>query len=154
MTAAIRRILIATDFGTAAREALLYACDIANKFDAELHLLHVITEPVPLPDSEAAWFEPATALPNVIQSFERQLASDSAQLPLSGSRKAICSVKVGYPVDEIMKYLSEFSIDLLVLGTHGHRGLSHLLLGSVAEKLVRLATCPVLTVHASQSATA
>ena len=54
---------------------------------------------------------------------------------------------VGFPVEEIMKYANDHNIDLLVVGTHGHTGLAHLLMGSVAEKLVRLSTCPVLTVH-------
>jgi len=154
MPPALNRILMATDFGAPSREALQYACEIANRFQAELHLLHVIVEPVPLPDAEAAWFEPATALPAVIQGVERQLGTEAARLPLTEGRQATFSVKVGYPVDEVMKYIDEHQVDLLVLGTQGHRGLSHLLLGSVAEKLVRLATCPVLTVHAPAAPTA
>ena len=77
-----------------------------------------------------------------VEAAEKQL-----QVDLGPASTAIRHVTIGFPIEEIMKYAGEHDIDLIVVGTHGHTGLSHLLLGSVAEKLVRLATCPVLTVH-------
>jgi nucleotide-binding universal stress UspA family protein len=74
-------------------------------------------------------------------------AEQHLQSVMGAGSTAIRTVTVGFPVEEIMKYAADHDIDLIVVGTHGHTGLSHLLLGSVAEKLVRLATCPVLTVH-------
>jgi nucleotide-binding universal stress UspA family protein len=61
--------------------------------------------------------------------------------------RAVQVVKVGYAVEEIVKYAKDQEIDLIVIGTHGHTGFAHLLLGSIAEKVVRMATCPVLSVH-------
>lgn len=65
----------------------------------------------------------------------------------SEERRVISTVVTGFAVEEIVKYAEEHSIDLIVVGTHGLTGISHLLIGSVAEKLVRAATCPVLTVR-------
>ena len=64
----------------------------------------------------------------------------------TGSRP-VCTVQVGYPIEQILKYVQDNEIDLIAVGSQGHTGLSRLLLGSVAEKIVRMATCPVLTVH-------
>lgn len=141
MIVSIRRILFPTDFSEPARHAQGYAKTLAEKFGAELHVIHVVPEVImPATDSIAVWTLPEGSMKAQVESAERQLASVAGDA-------AIRTVTVGFPVEEIMKYAKEHSIDLLVVGTHGHTGLSHLLLGSVAEKLVRLASCPVLTVH-------
>jgi nucleotide-binding universal stress UspA family protein len=76
-----------------------------------------------------------------LETAEKQLQQEL------GTLMATKCVVMGFPIEEITKYSSEHAIDMIVVGTHGHTGLAHLLLGSVAEKLVRLSTCPVLTVH-------
>lgn len=142
MIVAIRRILFPTDFSEPAREAQKYATTLAERFGAELHVLNVVPEIIlPATDSYAVWTLPEGGMKAQVEAAEKQLQADL------GDAAAVRQVTVGFPVEEIMKYAGDHEIDLIVVGTHGHTGLSHLLLGSVAEKLVRLSTCPVLTVH-------
>jgi len=143
MIVSIHRILFPTDFSEPARKAQKYAVALAEKFGAELHALHIVPEIIlPATDSYAVWTLPEGGVKAQVDAAESQLQSE-----LGAGSTAIRSVTVGFPVEEIMKYAHDREVDLIVVGTHGHTGLSHMLLGSVAEKLVRLATCPVLTVH-------
>lgn len=143
MIVSIRRILFPTDFSEPAKEAQKYASTLAEKFGAELHVLHVVPEIIlPATDSYTTWSLPEGGMKAQLDAAEKQLQTEFDAT--SGVRRAVV---VGFPIEEIMKYAADKAIDLIVVGTHGHTGLSHLLLGSVAEKLVRLAKCPVLTVH-------
>jgi universal stress protein A len=143
MIVSIRRILFPTDFSGPAKGAQKYATTLAEKFGAELHALHVVPEMIlPATDSYTVWTLPEGGMKAQVDAAAQQLEAE-----MGPSSTAIRSVTVGFPVEEIMKYAADQEIDLIVVGTHGHTGLSHLLMGSVAEKLVRLATCPVLTVH-------
>lgn len=142
----IRRIVVATDFSPPANHALEYACALAEKFAAELHVLHVVVEPLPLPAPDGAWIRPENVVPGLVEEARRDLARHTDGINLQAG-SLVCSVEVGFPIEQILKYVADHQGDLIVLGTQGHRGLSRLLLGSVAEKIVRLATCPVLTVH-------
>ena len=147
MFVSIRRILFPTDFSEPAKEAQKYAMALADRFGAELHLLHVVPEvAMPLPDSTTSWTLPAADLKLQVEAAERQLLHDLGP-DWAEERRTVHTAVVGNAVEEIVKYAREHEIGLIVIGTHGRTGLSHLLLGSVAEKLVRLATCPVLTVH-------
>jgi nucleotide-binding universal stress UspA family protein len=139
MTVSIERILFVTDFSEPARFAQRYAVELADKFGAGLHAFHAVSDEVlvPAPDLAAQW------LRDELQRAGKQLATEL------GPTRATLEVRPGNPVQEILRYAGEQNIDLIVIGTHGHTGLSRLLLGSVAEKIVRLATCPVLTVHPS-----
>jgi nucleotide-binding universal stress UspA family protein len=142
MIVSIRKILFPTDFSEPAQSAQTYAVALSEKFGAELHAIHVVPEVIlPATDTYAAWTLPEGSMQHQIAAAESSLKM--AGLPVATLR----TVTVGFAVEEIMKYATDHEIDLIVVGTHGHTGLSHMLLGSVAEKLVRLATCPVLTVH-------
>lgn len=143
----LRRILFATDFSDPANKAFEYAIALGEQFGCELHLLHIVPKiTMPLPDSTNTWTLPAS---------EQKLELEEAQSRLrkvigsewKGEYRVVEVARVGDPVEEIVKYAKEQEIDLIVLGTHGHTGFAHLLLGSVTEKVVRLAMCPVLTVH-------
>lgn len=142
----LQRILVATDFSPPANQALNYACAFAEKFGAELHVLHVVVEPLPLPAPDGAWIRPEDAIPELIRKAQQDLTTNTESVRLISGRLT-CAIEVGFPIEQILKYVEDHQVDLIVLGTQGHRGLSRLLLGSVAEKIVRLATCPVLTVH-------
>ena len=147
MLISIRRILFPTDFSEPAKEAQKYAMTLADRFEAELHLMHVVPEvAMPLPDSSTSWTLSAADLKLQVDAAEKrllqELGSDWAE-----EHRTVHTAVVGNAVEEIVKYAKQHEIGLVVVGTHGRTGLSHLLLGSVAEKLVRLATCPVLTVH-------
>jgi nucleotide-binding universal stress UspA family protein len=143
----ISRILFPTDFIEPAKQALQYAMEFADRFDAELHLLHIIPEVVyPIPDVSTAWALPVTDQQPEIDAATKRL-QDEIGSEWSGRHRVVRMAEVGYPSESIVDYAKQHKIDLIVIGTHGHTGLSHLLLGSVAEKVVRLASCPVLTVH-------
>ena len=149
METSIRRILIPTDFSPPARQAEHYAVALSQKFAAELHVLHVVEDPaLPVHGSRYSWVVPDDILPRLLEKAEHELklAVPSADLNLIG-QKLVRKIVVGHPVNAINEYAIEHHIDLIVIGTHGRSGLSHLLLGSSAEKLVRMSTCPVLTVH-------
>lgn len=143
----ISRILFPTDFSDPAKQALQYAMEFADRFDAELHVLHVVREIVfPLPEASTSWTMPATDQRAEVDAATKQLQQE-IQSEWTEQHRVVRLAEVGYPSENIIKYAKQHKIDLIVMGTHGHTGLSHLLLGSVAEKVVRLATCPVLTVH-------
>lgn len=147
MDCTIRRILFPTDFSEPAKYAQGYATELARQFSADLHLLHVLPElTLPLPDSPDSWTTPDFALKSHLDAARQQLAQ-GLPADLLGGERVIQIATVGIAVQEIVKYATDHEIDLIVVGTHGRTGLVHLLLGSVAEKVVRLAPCPVLTVH-------
>jgi len=149
MSRTIDRILVPVDFSAASDAALDYAKMLAAQFGARLYLLHILEEPlaVPVAGPEAgvgvdhqrreAWRVEAEArLLAACTPHERQLF-------------AVTSAAIfGVPTHDINAYAGAHAADLIVMGTHGRTGLAHLLLGSVAERTVRTATCPVVTVHA------
>lgn len=142
------RILWPTDFGDSSREAAKYAFSFADRFGAELHALHVVEEIAPtLPEA----IRHVATLPDDVLAKARALAEKelSASLPsdVAGARRVIRAVRGGSPLVEILAYAEQNGIDLIVMGTHGRGGFSRLLIGSVAERVVRHALCPVLTVR-------
>lgn len=145
MVISIRRILFPTDFSDAAREAQQYAVAVAERWDAELHLLHVVPAVVPYPDAASPFTSEAEPI-LMVEVAEKQLNHELDAEWCKNHHYQMATV-VGSAVEEILSYATENEIDLIVLGTHGRTGLSRLLIGSVAEKVVRLAKCPVLTVH-------
>lgn len=141
------RVLFPTDFSEASAEAARYALTLADRLRAELHALHVIEAIAPtLP--EAA--QHLAAFPEGYLSKARENAESAlaAALPsdLAGGKKVVRGVRVGSPRGEILKYAKQNHVDLIVMGTSGRSGLPRLLVGSVAERVVRHAPCPVLTV--------
>ena len=151
----LERVLFATDFSAYADEAKPYACAFAEKFHAELHLLHVVHDlSVEVPD-----FGMGLAFPGFVdtvgerreQAEQHAISLLSRQLEPAFQQKhrVVLATRFGVPFVEIVRYAREHFIDLIVLATHGRSGLPHVLIGSVAEKVVRKADCPVLTVRAS-----
>lgn len=143
----LNTILFPTDLSDAAAEAMLYACSLAEQYGAELHVLSVVQDVTLVsPDPTNPWVIPASSLDEVKDSVSEALL----KIPdpqWSVGKNIVRTVKVGAPFLEIIRYAKEQNIDLIVIGTHGRTGLSHVLLGSVAEKVVRKAPCPVLSVH-------
>jgi universal stress protein A len=141
----IRRILFPTDFSEPAEYAWPYALTFAQEFGAEVHLVHVVTPPPRLTEAYAVDFNPE----GTVQALAAEAsASIDQQVEAAKSRGLIFSreVRVGVDYREIIDYATKHDIDLIVMATHGRTGLAHVLLGSVAEKVVRKAPCPVLTV--------
>ena len=144
----IKRILFPTDFSEHSLAAYPCVKDIAEKYDAEVHCLHVAD------DSCNYWMAGDDALAPVVVS-ELELASNSQKMMeefvehnLSGiSDRLVASAVVGRPFAEIIRYSRENNIDMIIMSSHGHGALAAMLLGSVTEKVVRKAPCPVLTIR-------
>jgi len=141
----IRRILFPTDFSEPAEYAWTYALAFAQKFGAEVHLVHVVTPPPHLTEAYAISFDPERTVQGLIEEANALLDQQVAAARSEGLL-FYCEVRVGVDYREIIDYASKHDTDLIVMATHGRTGLAHVLLGSVAEKVVRKASCPVLTI--------
>jgi universal stress protein A len=143
----LNRILVPTDFSDFSRPALNYGCAIASRFESELHLLHVVPDPAMLvPDTHAFAVEPMLAQ---AESIKEDAGEKLQEMPGDGwdnGKPVTREVRVGAAFVEILDYAKANDIDLIVIGTHGRSGLMHVLMGSVAERIVRKSPCPVLTV--------
>lgn len=143
----MKDVLVATDFGEAADAALLYGRAIAKKFGATLHVLHVADNIF----TKALGPESAALLPTVQTDIENAARLRLAELVMDSDRSGPVTRPVvltaSAPAFTIVDYARDNNIDLIVTGTRGLTGLTHVVLGSVAERVVRMAPCPVLTVH-------
>jgi len=141
------RILVATDFSESSRQALEYALSIAERFGSELALVH--SWETPDYSYAAGLYLPV----DVVAPIERAAAArlEEAATELKARFSSASSVlRAGVPWEEILETASQWPADLIVMGTHGRRGLKRALLGSVAEKVVRMSRIPVLTVHGAE----
>ena len=131
------RILVPVDFSQCSRKALAYAVPFARQFQAEITLLHVL-QPYP-PIAEMG---PLDA--DAIQDAKHDLETLRLTVKLPPERALL---RIGDPEFEILETAKNMEIDLIVISTHGRKGINHLLLGSTTEKVVRHAPCPVLVVR-------
>ena len=147
-TQRIRKILVPTDFSSYSDQAVDYAAMLAKAFKAGISLIHV-TEPFPYTVTDTLIVvEHGRTLNTIAQSLLDNLRK---RLTAKGL-KVRARLARGIPYREIIKEAEKDKTDMIVMGTHGRTGVGHLLLGSVAEKVVRLAGCPVLTVRSSPGA--
>jgi nucleotide-binding universal stress UspA family protein len=141
------RILYATDFSSASRPALTQAISLARENRAALRVVHALP-PLVLGDGSA--FVPPGTYETIDrrarQHAQKQLTALVARARKAGAR-ATSLLLVGTPQEQVPRAARRMRADLIVIGTHGRTGMSKVLLGSVAERLVRLAPCPVLTVR-------
>lgn len=146
MAATIARILVATDFSPASAAALAYAKTLADRFDASLHLLHVLEDPYVTGAFAADVYAPPP--PGLRESWLKS-AESSIKVLLTEAEKsaydAHTEIVFGPIARTIVDRATAIGADLIVMGTHGRGGMAHLLMGSVAERVVRTAPCPVLT---------
>ncbi|HTN42679.1 MAG TPA: universal stress protein [Nitrospiria bacterium] len=143
----LHRILMATDFSDYSNEALEYAVHLARGFGADLYLLHVFEPP---------FFSHTGVSPGVrpeihewiqeVREAEHENLNKLADRVRHQGPKVHAILKEGTPFLEILHTAGEIPADMIVLGTHGRTGLGHVLMGSVAERVVRKAACPVFTV--------
>jgi universal stress protein A len=144
----LRKILVPIDFSECSRKALQYAVPLAQQFQASLILVYVM----PVHYYVGSEFGPVDVpLPEVeiLRNSEEQL-DRLAKREIGGRVAAECRVMRGQPVHELVRAAAEVEADLILLSTHGHTGLKHVLLGSVTENVVRYAPCPVLVVREHQ----
>lgn len=142
----IRNILVPHDFSEYSRHAAVFALDLAVKYDAKLTLLHVYSPPgMAFPDGFVAAGPKALSelmdRINVALRKEKERIEEKQPVPIE-----LRQVQ-GIPFSEILNEAKKGNADLIVMGTHGRTGLRHALMGSVAEKVVRKAPCPVVTVR-------
>lgn len=142
-----KHILLPTDFSNNAQSAQDYACEFADQYGAQLHVLNVVQDAaLILPETGMFLTLPAPSVQEIVQAAETSLLN--IPNPAWAATHAVCRhVAVGTPYVEIVRYADEHHIDLIILGTHGRTGLQHVLMGSVAERVLRQAKCPVLTVR-------
>jgi nucleotide-binding universal stress UspA family protein len=141
----ISHILHPTDFSDSSNQALKYACSLATQFGAELHLLNVISETGIITPPIAGYIPPDYYEEQ--KKFASEELSSYPQVLINHSGSVTRNVREGAPFVEIIRYAKDNEIDMIVMGTHGYSGIKHLILGSVAENVVRKAHCPVLTIH-------
>jgi nucleotide-binding universal stress UspA family protein len=143
----IKNVLVATDFSEPAAAALAYGRELARSYGATLHVLNAI--------DDIRWRYSLDMSPALLVGVQDDLEENSrqwlAKLLTDEDRTQLHARPVtfisGSPADTIVEYAKSAKIDVIVIGTHGRRGMSHMLMGSVAERVVRLAPCPVLTVR-------
>lgn len=150
----IRNILVPTDFSTGSAAALACARELASATGAALHLIHVVENPfapggfmemTPLPPGYPAEMENAAKL-----RLDDCLSADEKM-----AFRATLTTRVGVPAHEVLQRLEEEpKIDLVVMATHGRGGVARLVMGSVADKIVRSARCPVMTLKECPSPSA
>lgn len=142
----IQRILAPTDFSELSKQGLTSALELAETFGAKLLLLHVV-EP---PTYPVEGIMPSQLGTTMLDDLERQASRDLAQM-LSETHDSKVEVTrrvvAGIPYRKIVEVAEEEKSDLIVMTTHGRTGFSHLVMGSVTEKIVRTAPCPVLTIR-------
>lgn len=141
----MRRILAPTDFSECSKQAVTCAYELAQAVRAKLVLLHVVEN---LPSYIG--FIPPGGAAMLMKDLERQACFDlAAVLPAAKAAEVEVArqVVIGSPSDEIVKVAAAEQVDLIVIATHGRIGFSRLVMGSVAERVVRTAPCPVLTIR-------
>jgi nucleotide-binding universal stress UspA family protein len=143
---ALKNVLVATDFSVEAEAALTYGRTLARTFDATLHLLHV-ADNIYLRLGTDTFIPPPELQADLEEAARKQLDAlliDNDPIPLRTHPAVVVSSS---PALAITKYARKVDADLIVMGTHGRGAFAHLLMGSVAERVVRTAPCPVLTVR-------
>jgi nucleotide-binding universal stress UspA family protein len=149
MTLSIQRVCVPTDFSQCADLAVKYGAALARQNGAKLHLLHVVQD-IDEKLHHADFTREGTSVKAFLKSLEEGASEYLSRL---ASQKEWHDLQVervyvhGKPADQITRYAKQNKIDLLVMGTHGRSGLEHVFVGSVAERVVRTAPCPVLTVR-------
>ena len=144
----LKNVLVATDFSEPSDAALLYGRELATRFGATLHVLHV---------AQNVYFSTfgaenyAAVAPDLQQQIEDDARRHLDELLVDSDKSGPTTIPAiltsGSPALTIVDYAKDHHIDVIVMGTHGRGALAHLVMGSVAERVVRLAPCPVLTVR-------
>jgi len=140
------KILVPTDFSESARYALPFAIDLAQKYNAKLHILHVV-EPIVVPVDFAWGTYSYPDIEKQLGGFVEESLAKIVQEQIPEGLEVEATHLNGKSWREIVSFAKGKEIDLIVMATHGLSGLSHALYGSTAEKVVRKAPCPVLTVR-------
>ncbi|MCF8267527.1 MAG: universal stress protein [Ignavibacteriales bacterium] len=141
-----KKILVPLDFSDYSKKALTFAVDFAMRFNSQITLLYVL-EPMIYPaDLALGQITPPGMDHENLQFAEKELQKIQQTL-IAGKIESEIIVAAGKPFFEINRTAQEINADLIIIATHGHTGVEHILFGSTAEKVVRKAPCPVLTLR-------
>ena len=141
----IKKILCPVDFSEISANALEYAVFLGSHHHAELFLLHVVEQLYEFENYQILVFTPQELAENMEKHAYEELNKLTEQLKKTITVKAV--VRQGKAFVEIVREAKEKDVDMIVMGSHGRTGISHILMGSVAERVVRKANCPVLIVR-------
>ncbi|MDA8414467.1 MAG: universal stress protein [Desulfobacteraceae bacterium] len=146
------KIVTAIDFSESSDLAFEYSLTLAKQFQAELTIIHVINEPVDL----RGFYVPHISFDQLEREIEegaQKMMETFCQTKIEDFTRYKTVVVPGIPYEEIIRKAEEVGASLIVLGTHGRKGIDHLIFGSTAERVVRGASCPVLTIRMPGSGT-
>ena len=142
----LAKLLVPTDFSEDSEQAARYAVELAKRFQAEIHCVHVVDIPADLLSTSDYYMTgPSGQFVDQIREESKKNLEAFTEKNLEGMQVRTAFLE-GSPFVEIIRYARDQEIDLVVIATHGRTGLKHVLFGSVAEKVVRKAPCPVLVV--------
>jgi len=142
----IKKILFATDFSEVSSEALQFANDMARRYNAKLYMLHVIYDVVRV----GGWFVPHASMDEMYKDIVKGAKKEIDRFGLEelrGYKDVERSVIRGVPYEEIIKFANKEKVDLIIMGTHGRKGVGRVLFGSTAAQVVRNAQCPVIAIR-------
>lgn len=148
---ALKNILVATDFSEPAEAALRYGKELARRFDASLHVLHVVEDLAARPNPVQGMPMDTGALQTTLEHDAR--ANLETLIPEPDRSALRCHLEIAvsaWPGQAILGYARDVKIDLVIVGTHGRTGVARFFMGSVAQQVARTAGCPVLTVRAHE----
>ena len=152
MTNTITNILVPVDFSPHAEHAFTYATTLAERFGARLALLYVVDDSFVTGGWSSEIYVPNVPelMENLIADADRRLATLKASAAALGLTAETAVIR-GRPAPAIVEHAKNGAFDLIVMGTHGRTGVSHVVMGSVAERVLRKAPCPVLTVRGTEA---
>jgi nucleotide-binding universal stress UspA family protein len=142
----IKSILFPTDFSEGSSQALKYAVDMAKKYGAKLYIVHVIYDIA----KASGWYVPHVSVDQMYKDIEISAKKELERFgveELSGIKDIERTVITGVPHEEIVNFANKNKVDIVIIATHGRKGIDRLLFGSTAAQVVRFAPCPVLTVR-------
>lgn len=144
METTIKKVLVPIDFSDYSKSALKYAVNFSKLFNAEIILIYVVEPVIYPPDFSMGQI----AMPSLNTEWDERAKDELDKLAKSEISTSVKTIlKTGKPFVEIIETAKEENIDLIIIATHGHTGVEHILFGSTAEKVVRKAPCPVLTLR-------
>jgi nucleotide-binding universal stress UspA family protein len=142
----IKGILFPTDFSEGSAQALQYAVDMSKRYGAKLYVVHVIYDIA----KATGWYVPHVSMDEMYKDIQEGAKKELERFgveELSGVKNVERRVITGVPHEEIINFVRANKIDLVIMGTHGRKGIDKILFGSTAAQVVRHAPCPVLTVR-------
>jgi universal stress protein A len=146
METTIKKVLVPIDFSDYSKSALKYAVNFAKSFNADIILIYVVEPVIYPPDFSMGQI----AMPSINTEWDDRAKDELQKLAkseIAGVASVKTIIKTGKPFVEIIETAKEENVDLIIIATHGHSGVEHILFGSTAEKVVRKSPCPVLTLR-------